>query len=653
MDKLKDIAIDFVAGGLSGRLDSEARRKIILLNIVLITGICTLIPMGYIASVQGNQVLGILDWIMAGLLIINLVLLARTGNVQFVSYIGIGATTALFLYVLLSGGVNNTAYVWYYTFPLFALFLLGTLKGTFACLLLFIPTLVFLLTDHMWPFFTSYPFDLKLRFIPSFLVVMAYSILFESMRAKSHASLESKNAELEQTRQELEEARQYLEKRVNERTDELNLLNNSLRQEIAERRKAQEALSISNERFNTVLNSIDATIYVADIQTYEILFMNHSMKQQFKGDFVGHLCHEVIRGESRQCDICNNDRLLDADGRSTGVHVWEDKNPITGKWYIHYDRAIPWTDGRNVRLQVATDVTQRIEAENALRQLNEELETKVKERTHEIAQANRELKREIEVRKNTEDELQLAKVFAERANQAKSEFLANMSHELRTPLNHIIGFSELVFNDSGHEPDSKQKEYLGYVISSSQHLLALVNDILDISKIESGKLTLELNKISLKSLLENSLTIVKEKAMKHRLKLILNTDEIPESITADERKLKQIMYNLLSNAVKFTPDGGQIHIMAHTDRADESYTPGEVVWFTVKDTGIGIEPDHLYRIFKPFEQADNSNSRVFQGTGLGLSLTRELVVLHGGTIWAESDGADTGAAFHFSIPILT
>jgi signal transduction histidine kinase len=239
---------------------------------------------------------------------------------------------------------------------------------------------------------------------------------------------------------------------------------------------------------------------------------------------------------------------------------------------------------------------------------------------------------------------------AEAANRAKSEFLANMSHELRTPLNHIIGFTELVADKNFGGLNETQEEYLNDVLDSGRHLLSLINDILDLSKVEAGRLDLDVSDVDLRHLLESSLVLIKEKALKHGIRLTMNLDGIPESIRADERKVKQILYNLLSNAAKFTPDGGEIELSARRLNGDQGGEDGEVVEVAVRDTGIGLRRGDLERIFDPFEQVEQSRNRKYQGTGLGLSLTKSLVELHGGQIRAESEGEGKGSTFRFTIP---
>ena len=435
-----------------------------------------------------------------------------------------------------------------------------------------------------------------------------------------------------------------------------------LKNEISDRLETEKELKASHKRFLNVLDSINADVYVADMQTYKILFMNQNMIESFKEDYTGQICWEVFRKGTEPCPHCTNDKLLNAAGKPAGVQIWECHNPITDRWYINYDRAIYWDHGRIVRLQVATDVTQRILAEEALQKANTDLETRVTERTADLVHANESLRREIEDRKHAQESTRKAKSEAERANQAKSEFLANMSHELRTPLNHILGFTELVIDGHVGDLNETQQEYLNDVHQSSSHLLSLINDILDISKVEAGKLELKSSTVELRVLLENSMVMVKEKAIKNGIKLSNKINGIPETIMADERKLKQVQYNLLSNAVKFTSKGGQVNLSARV--ADIGKEMGfeasgidtkNLNWIhiCVTDTGIGLSKDDLDRIFNPFEQVEHSKSRKYQGTGLGLSLTKTLVEIHGGKIWAESDGEGKGSRFHYILPLVS
>ncbi len=248
---------------------------------------------------------------------------------------------------------------------------------------------------------------------------------------------------------------------------------------------------------------------------------------------------------------------------------------------------------------------------------------------------------------------------AESANRAKSDFLANMSHELRTPLNSIIGFSEILEDGIAGPIADKQKELANDISTSGRHLLSLINDILDLAKVEAGKMELELGEFNLEEIIDGSLVMFKEKAMKHNLKVAAEVEAEIGNIVADERKIKQVLFNLLSNALKFTPDGGAIRVSARRVQREEEKTAGRItldaepadfIEVCVADTGIGISEEDQKMLFQPFQQIDSVLSRKYSGTGLGLNLCKKFVELHGGWIWVESE-VDKGSKFVFSIPI--
>jgi signal transduction histidine kinase len=238
------------------------------------------------------------------------------------------------------------------------------------------------------------------------------------------------------------------------------------------------------------------------------------------------------------------------------------------------------------------------------------------------------------------DELKRLYGELEAASRHKSEFLANMSHELRTPLNAIIGFSQVLRQRFFGEINEKQEEYLDDILSSGNHLLALINDVLDLSKVEAGQVELEVNAFSLREALERGVVMVRERATKNGVGLSLDLAPNVDIVEGDERRLRQVVFNLLSNAVKFTPPGGRIVI-------ESARMNGEVL-VSVTDTGPGIAKEDQERIFEEFQQTDVGVQQR-EGTGLGLALSRRLVELHGGRIWVESEPGH-GSRFIFTLP---
>jgi signal transduction histidine kinase len=220
-----------------------------------------------------------------------------------------------------------------------------------------------------------------------------------------------------------------------------------------------------------------------------------------------------------------------------------------------------------------------------------------------------------------------------------------MSHELRTPLNSIIGFSEVLEDELLGTLNPSQREDVQYILKAGKHLLSLINDILDLAKVESGKMQLDVERVSLKGLLDAMLAMQREKASRHGISMDCQLEAGTDmEIEADERKLKQILFNLLSNAVKFTPDNGSVQVKARV------LPERKEIEISVEDTGIGIKPEDIQKLFKEFSQLDSVYDKEYEGTGLGLALTKKLVELHGGRIRVVSEFGK-GSRFAFVLPV--
>ena len=364
--------------------------------------------------------------------------------------------------------------------------------------------------------------------------------------------------------------------------------------------EAVEAYRVKTESFNTVesiLNGLEAMIYVTVPGTGEILFINDHMRRHYNlaEDCVGQICYEVLqRGMEGMCGFCPCHQL---DLEPDKTVVWEEKNTLTNSVYRNSDRYIKWPDGRTVHLQHSVDVTELISAREQ----------------------------------------------AEASNRAKSEFLANMSHEIRTPMNAIIGMTNIAQSAKSIE----RKDYaLGKIESASGHLLGIINDILDMSKIEAEKLELNHVAFDFEELLTKVINIINIRVMEKQQKLSVHIDEnIPRRLICDDQRLAQVITNLLSNAVKFTPENGSISLNAQLLEDEHEHC---VLRICVSDTGVGIKEEQQAKLFNPFEQAESSTTRKYGGTGLGLAITKRIVELMSGEI-SVSSAPGEGSIFTFTI----
>ena len=407
---------------------------------------------------------------------------------------------------------------------------------------------------------------------------------------------------------------------------------------VFERQQAEEELRKSEKNLRLIYDTAGDVLYQLQVESdghYRFMSVNRAFLEATgltEDQIVGKTTEEVIPEPSHSLVLGKYKEAI----AERKIVRWEESTEYPTGVRVGAVAVAPAfdEDGTCTHLIGSVhDITKRKEAEGELHKAHDELELRVKERTADLAIAN--------------EKLQKSKEAADVATQAKSDFLANMSHELRTPLNAVIGFSEILSDQTFGELNQKQLKYTHNVLTSGNHLLALINDILDLSKVEAGKMDLEHSTVAIRGLLGDSLVMIREKALKHGISLDLRIqDELSDlKIQADERKLKQIMFNLLSNAAKFTSDGGVITVEARQEEDD--------LIVAVSDTGIGIKHHDLERVFGEFEQVDSSYARQQQGTGLGLALTRRLVELHGGRIWADSEGEGKGSTFTFMIPIGT
>lgn len=391
--------------------------------------------------------------------------------------------------------------------------------------------------------------------------------------------------------------------------------------DITDRKLAEDALRESADLLEKTIFSLLDAVLIIDADTVKIVNCNPAASAIFgysRQEMLGQTTL-FLHVNQASLDEFRQHLYSDMEAGKDFMFLPEFKmKRKDGTVFISEHSVVPLINKQGRRtgwVSVVRDITERKRAEEEIHQLNVNLEQRVKERTAELA----------------------------RANRAKDEFLANMSHELRTPLNGILGNAEILLEGVHGSINQKQSQSIETIHSSGQHLLNLINDILDVSKIESGKFELHPESISVQLICESSLTFIKQLALKKSIKVEYNPSPSASAIFADPIRLKQILVNLLSNAVKFTPENGNIKLEAWKDARSDQFE------FSITDSGIGITPEDQQKLFKSFVQLDSGLARQHEGSGLGLALVRQLVEMHGGSVGVKSEPGK-GSCFHFTIP---
>ena len=577
---IKLLAQNVITSGTFEKYDIEVRRKIILLNIMCIIAIINLIPLGIVAFIQDYPILGFFDLIVALVLIIIVTYLRKSGYNDFVSYFGVFVAGVLFLYLFITGGVNNTGHLWSYSFPVFALFLLGSKRGAIATLMLFVPSLLLLIIGSYPPITAIYTTDFKIRFIPSFLVVFGFSYFFEKLRERTQQLLAQKNAELEET--------------------------------ISNLKQAQKALRQSEEKYRNLFDTAMVGMYRTAIEDGKVIEANVAFAKIFGYETVEELKKEFATSKSyvnpeRREELIellkmrgSVDRFEIEEFRKDGTCVFVE---VSGT--LHPDQG--YIEGFIV------DNTERKHAE--------------KERKH------------------LEDQLQRAKKL-----EAIGTLAGGVAHDLNNILGGLVSYPELLLMQMPE--DSPLRKSILTIQKSGEKAAAVVQDLLTLAR--RGVVVTEV--VNLNDVVAEYLKSPEHENLQSyhpgvHLETYLATDTL--NILGSSTHLSKTVMNLISNAAEAMPEGGKLTISTenrYIDRPIRGYDnvkEGDYVVLTVSDTGTGISPDDMDKIFEPFYTKKKMGR---SGTGLGMAVVWGTVKDHKGYIHVEStEGRGTTFTLYFPV----
>ncbi|MDR3567735.1 MAG: response regulator [Syntrophobacteraceae bacterium] len=566
----------FLRNIFTGNLDGDAPRKVvfrvILFNTMSIAGILNMFAFGAIALFKHDPLLCAADISAGAILLCNIVYFRFRGDVDLACVVTICAGGLLFLFLFVTGAMDQTGHVWMFIFPLCSSFLLGYKKGLATSVILIALSLFFVVALREFsPLVAVYRADFLVRFTLSFLVVTIFSFTYEYVTERAHFELTMRHKELAATFAELHDKESDL-------------------------KESEEKFRYLVERANDGIVLIqDGVLQYANPRLAEAIGRNVE-------EMIGHPFTEFFDTSLRTLlESRYNRRMSGEDFPSR--YEFDLKLSSGATLYVELSAGLTTFRGRPADLVFLRDVTDR---------------------------------------KNYELQLTRAKVSAEAASKAKSQFLANMSHEIRTPMNGVLGITELLL---ATDLSDEQRKMAKMVLNSGESLLKVLNDILDFSKIEAGRLELDRIPFNIRETVEEAVGLFAEQATRKGIELMCHVKgEVSAMFEGDPDRLRQVLTNLLGNGLKFTEKGEVLLEVNLVENLGET----SVVGFTVKDTGVGISSEARGNIFTAFSQADGSMSRKYGGTGLGLTICKQLCEMMGGRIEVESSPGE-GSTFRFQV----
>ncbi|MBI5102240.1 MAG: response regulator [Nitrospirae bacterium] len=568
--RLRLIIRDFFTSGMYDRCDPAVLYKFMMLNLVLMIGTPFVLGFGLFDIYRGIQPLGYFITTAGFSLIACFYFLRKTKNYTLAGYFLVFLLFWMFLYLLATGGSGNSGILWYYSFPPIVLFLLGFRRGSavvFASLLVSGVILYWPGTPYLS---ATYSADIKLRFIPSVVVLWFITSLFEHIMTAA-LKIEIKNNELKGTIENL--------------------------------RKAEDALSKSHANLQTIIDNIDAVVYVSDMQTYEVLLINKYVRDML-GDIEGKTCWQTMqKGQAGPCGFCSNGKLVGTDDKLLEAHSWTVQNTLNHRWYECRDKAIRWMDGRLVRIEIATDITER---------------------------------------KNLEEQLRHAQKM-----EAVGILAGGVAHEFNNILTTIKGSAYIIEKKLSDDPSLNK--YSRQITESINKASSLAQGLLAFSR----KQAIALRPHNLNNIVLRVEPLIRELIGEDILLSMDLGDRVP-AIMADGGQIEQVLINLAANAKDAMQKGGRLDIRTDVVEITEAFlkerafgAPGKYAMVLVSDTGTGMTDDIKDKIFQPFF----TTKELGKGTGLGLSIVYGIIRQHNGFIDVET-GSDEGTTFRIYIPAV-